>query len=440
MKIKIEEMSRYCGEMERAVMTAAGVCATTAGTPWHLDPDTERGFVELVQPAQISHFGPKSAADMVDMERPAWRLTPVTIELPVAEGESPVPQFTGIIADLARHAVKTRDVGREYNPDFKDGGVLMVMWRRRPVLEFHFDGVMHARARLIFSFMPRSFLGNEPNNGLPSRPQQDARNIYMSARCQGKSELGKLFREARESVREMTGIKSRVIMESNPSGPNWWGEYYKKAFAEHIAIDEAAEFDWDAVAKARTEAMIRGGREILEKRAAEIFAGIHTMPDGTKITREEMQDHGKVYVTQGQYEVAKPDPTPYIATHGTEYLGVDLARPDANDVNVFQRRSLADLKESDFSAGDVPYSMRVKPPVERKPINVFDAVKAAARWDRIKRNEMQPVPMDLTLPDVTKMIETTRREHNLCKAIDRVELPHETTIHDRLMPYRHRED
>lgn len=404
MKIKIEQMSRYCGEMERAVMTAAGVCATTAGTPWHLDPDTDRGFVELVQPAQISHFGPKSAADMVDMERPAWRLTPVTIEFPVAEGESPVPQFTGIIADLARHAVKTRDVGREYNPDFKDDGVLMVMWRRRLVLEFHFDGVMHARARLVFAFMPRSFLGTEPNNGLPSRPLQDPGFIAPAPRGNLFENLGKMYGVMEGELREVTGIKSSVIMESNPSGPNWWGEYYKKAFAEHIAIDEAAEFDWDAVAKARTEAMIRGGREILEKRAAEIFAGIHTMPDGTKITREEMQDHGT--------------PTPYIATHGTEYLGIDPARPDVNDVNVF--------------------AVREKPPVNMNAY--FDNKKKFAREERIKRNEMAPVPMDLTLPDVTKMIETTRREHNLCRAIDRVELPHETTIHDRLMPYRHKED
>ena len=50
------------------------------------------------------------------------------------------------------------------------------------------------------------------------------------------------------------------------------------------------QVDWDAVAKSRTEALIRGGREAIEKRVAEIFAGIHTMPDGTKKDTEAVLD------------------------------------------------------------------------------------------------------------------------------------------------------
>ena len=75
-------------------------------------------------------------------------------------------------------------------------------------------------------------------------------------------------------------------------------------------------------------------------------------------------------------------------------------------------------------------------PLERPlaNFNVFDAVKLTARQARISRNEMRVYPV--IKADV---MARTRREHDLTTAIERTQLPHETTIHERIMPYRVRE-
>lgn len=368
----IKAAQQYCREMEDVVLRTAYHTAAAAGTPWHLDPDIDRAFVERVLPVPILHLGSTKPGDLADAERPAWRMTPVTIEFPVAEGESPVPQFTNIIASLARQAVSTRDVGREFNPDFKDGGVLMVMWRKRPRLETHQNGILHAYARLIFSFMPRSFLGTEPNNGVQKRVASDPDHIAPTPK-----------------------------VPINPTA-NWWRKYYdsfKDSFADHgIAIDEAAEVPvgaWQKVAKARTEAMIRQGKVVIEKRAA----SEETPTDWDALVKKVMEE-------ARQHKVLA-------AREFLDKKGVVL-----NDLDVF---------------GGGIYGE--KPPVDMNAY--FDNKKKFAREERIKRNEMADAR--LCEPIGKEAWFRALREDRLATAIEKTELPHEATIHDRLMPYRHRE-
>lgn len=70
----------------------------------------------------------------------------------------------------------------------------------------------------------------------------------------------------------------------------------------------------------------------------------------------------------------------------------------------------------------------------KPPVNVFDAVKMAARQARISRNAMRVYPVIKW-----EVMARTRREHDLANAIERTQLPHEMTIHERIMPYRVKE-
>lgn len=65
----------------------------------------------------------------------------------------------------------------------------------------------------------------------------------------------------------------------------------------------------------------------------------------------------------------------------------------------------------------------------------YDGVKAAARQARIARNSGDGVCQPLTLKTWKRM----HQEDALGVAIERTQLPHEMTIHERIMPYRVKE-
>jgi hypothetical protein len=80
----------------------------------------------------------------------------------------------------------------------------------------------------------------------------------------------------------------------------------------------------------------------------------------------------------------------------------------------------------------------------RRPINVFDAVKASARQARLVRNAKDGVALGgaytKATPESWKRWKRERQELDLTQAIERTQLPHEMTIHERIMPYRVKED
>jgi LmbE family N-acetylglucosaminyl deacetylase len=73
----------------------------------------------------------------------------------------------------------------------------------------------------------------------------------------------------------------------------------------------------------------------------------------------------------------------------------------------------------------------------------YDGVKAAARQARIARNEQDGVALGgryiRATPENLRRWRRESQELVLARAIERTQLPHETTIHERIMPYRVKE-
>lgn len=65
----------------------------------------------------------------------------------------------------------------------------------------------------------------------------------------------------------------------------------------------------------------------------------------------------------------------------------------------------------------------------------YDGVKAAAREARIMRNSGDGVCLPLAITTWARI----HQEDALAQAIERTQLPHEMTIHERIMPYRVKE-
>jgi hypothetical protein len=101
-------------------------------------------------------------------------------------------------------------------------------------------------------------------------------------------------------------------------------------------------------------------------------------------------------------------------------------------------------KPGAFKISKVEYMDAVVAQPPRKPINVFDAVKASARQARIARNEQDGVALGgryiRATPENLRRWRRESQELVLARAIERTQLPHETTIHERIMPYRVKED
>lgn len=254
--------------------------------------------------------------------------------------------------------------------------VLVLCWRVQPEVTNETGTYKAYRARLILEFMPRSFLAEEPNGGV----RLGRSTLSHITRDWGKSEAAKIYRD-----------------------------FYREAFAKQAAhgiVVTRQEFEDGLTA------------ESLDKE-------YHYIRDVLR-AREVLDKAGAPPITQEEVEAVMHTPL-------KQHYAISPARSGPNDVNVFR---VAD------HLVDASAWFYKREPVEAHPdkVNAFDAMKLAARQARIARNEAAPKPIPVSLPDITKMIETTRREHNLCRAIDRTELPHEATIHDRLMPYRHQED
>jgi hypothetical protein len=83
----------------------------------------------------------------------------------------------------------------------------------------------------------------------------------------------------------------------------------------------------------------------------------------------------------------------------------------------------------------------LKPPVDENAY--YDAMKLAARQARIARNERDGVALGgayvKATPETWKRWKREGRELDLTQAIERTQLPHEMTIHERIMPYRVKE-
>lgn len=122
-------------------------------------------------------------------------------------------------------------------------------------------------------------------------------------------------------------------------------------------------------------------------------------------------------------------------THGTAmaFNDPDLDAAALKARQDFRKRTHTDLDivKVDLSDGIDGIHVRQAP---KPTVNVFDAVKMAARQARIDRNAMRVYPV--IKKDV---MARTRREHDLANAIERTQLPHEMTIHERIMPYRVKE-
>lgn len=74
------------------------------------------------------------------------------------------------------------------------------------------------------------------------------------------------------------------------------------------------------------------------------------------------------------------------------------------------------------------------PPVDMDAY--YDNQKRFARDQRIARNEPRPDGVALNDRDTLAGWVRLLREERLAKAIERTQLPHATTIHERVMPYR----
>jgi hypothetical protein len=398
-------------------------------------PPTDRVYIEFVEPAKvplptdISMAGPDP--------RHVWRLAVTSFHF----GGPRLKQVGDRFLELIRQSleIKSQSPG--------DGEMVLVLaWRTLPEKYNGAGDDMCYRARLILEFMPRSFLAEEPNNGI--RP-----NLMHIARDPGKSEVAKMYREA------------RVTMETNPPGKNWWGEYYRKLLAE---LEEKDPPDFTAPAPRghrfddigkmygvmrgelqeitgikgqceevgkipsqyiRTrgkpagltaESLDEAGQHIRDVlRAREVLDKAGAPP----ITQEEVEAAAystiaktrvEAFLKQGR-EIAEKAAADVFNTPLKQYYAVDPARSGPNDVNVFKAE-----------------------PLERPPtnFNVFDAMKLAARQARIRRNEMAPTPSE---PISLAKWDRWEQEAHLTTAISKTELPHEATIHDRLMPYRHKE-
>ncbi len=73
----------------------------------------------------------------------------------------------------------------------------------------------------------------------------------------------------------------------------------------------------------------------------------------------------------------------------------------------------------------------------------YDGVKAAARYQRIARNEQDGVALGgryiRATPENVRRWRRESQELVLARAIERTQLPHEMTVHERIMPYRVKE-
>lgn len=99
----------------------------------------------------------------------------------------------------------------------------------------------------------------------------------------------------------------------------------------------------------------------------------------------------------------------------------------------FRKRTHTDLDIVKVDLGDGIYVVRPpKPPVNKDAF--FDHVKRFARENRIARNQRSADTG--CVPVGREEYFRWLREDRLVQAIERTQLPHATTIHERIMPYR----
>lgn len=131
-------------------------------------------------------------------------------------------------------------------------------------------------------------------------------------------------------------------------------------------------------------------------------------------------------------------------THGTAmaFNDPDLDAAALKARQDFRKRTHTDqddallvLRDCAEMASAVGGLKGMKVPMKAVTLNdIWDDAKKTMREQRISRNAMRVYPV------IKKdAMARTRREHDLAMAIERTQLPHEMTIHERIMPYRVKE-
>lgn len=174
------------------------------------------------------------------------------------------------------------------------------------------------------------------------------------------------------------------------------------------AIVHGTAMDFDEIAKKRARAWAEQSKKTIEMHAARVF---NESADYSTRAMKARQDFRRRTHTRQDDDMI--DGLAYACQ-----MISDCARM-ASKTGAFK-----------IDLGDGIYVVRPpKPPVNKDAF--FDHVKRFARENRISRNEMRVYPV--IKQDV---MAKTRREHDLAQAIERTQLPHATTIHERIMPYR----
>lgn len=189
-----------------------------------------------------------------------------------------------------------------------------------------------------------------------------------------------------------------------------------KIDAVNLAITHGTPVDWEKVAKMRTKDLSERSAKTIEMRAATVFSD----PDLDTAALKARQDFRKRTHTRQDDDMI--DGLAYACQMISDCARM-ASKPGALKIDKVEFVDMV------VTSGDSWFIKKPKPPA-----NVFDVVKMAARQARIDRNAMRVYPV--IKKDV---MARTRREHDLANAIERTQLPHEMTIHERIMPYRVKE-
>lgn len=210
-----------------------------------------------------------------------------------------------------------------------------------------------------------------------------------------------------ESLERTADEVASILKERNPPDGltfhqllEWYRANPKNVSINH-AITHGTPVDWEKVAKMRaTKVLNNPDLDTAALKARQDFRKrTHTRQD------DDMID-GLAYACQMISDCARM-----------------ASKPGALKIDKVEFMDMV------VTSGDSWFIKKPKPTV-----NKFDAVKMAARQARINRNAMRVYPVIKS-----DAMARTRREHDLATAIERTQLPHEMTIHERIMPYRVKE-
>lgn len=183
------------------------------------------------------------------------------------------------------------------------------------------------------------------------------------------------------------------------------------------AIVHGTAMDFDEIAKKRDRAWAEQSKKTIEMHAARVFN--ESADYSTRAMKARQDFRRRMHTRQDDDMIA----------------GLAYACQMISDCARMVSKTGA-FKIDKIDLGDGIYVVRPpKPPVNKDAF--FDHVKRFARENRISRNQRSADTG--CVPVGREEYFRWLREDRLASAIERTQLPHEMTIHERIMPYRVKE-